>query len=62
MNLDKLLGIFAFVIAGMLVPTAIYTFAEGHYLLGVIRVMLIIANAWMGWEDLRKGFAEKKED
>lgn len=60
MNLDKLLGIFAFVIAGMLVPTAIYAFAEGHYLLGVIRVMLIIANAWMGWGDLKHGFG--KED
>ena len=60
MNLNKLLGIFAFIVAGMLVPTTIYAFTEGDYLLGAIRVMLIIANAWMGWEDLKRGFA--KED
>ena len=60
MNLDKLLGIFAFVIAGMLIFSAGLAFAEDHYLLGVIPVMLIIANCWLGWEDLKRGFA--KED
>ena len=60
MNLDKLLGIFAFIIAGMLVFSAILAFTEGHYLLGAIQVMLIIANCWLGWEDLKRGFA--KED
>ena len=61
MNLDKLLGIFAFVIAGMLILSAILAFAEGHYILGVIRVMLIIANCWLGWGDLKSGFAKDKE-
>lgn len=58
MNLDKLLGIFAFIIAGMLVFSAILAFTDGHYLLGVIRVMLIVANCWLGWEDLKRGFAK----
>jgi hypothetical protein len=60
MNLDKLLGIFAFIIAGMLVFSAILAFTEGHYLLGAIRVMLMILNCWVGWGDLKSGFA--KED
>ena len=60
MNLDKLLGIFAFMVAGMLIFSAALAFAEGHYLLGVIRVMLVIANCWLGWGDLKRGFA--KED
>lgn len=60
MNLDKLLGIFAFIIAGMLVFSAILAFTEDHYLLGVIRVILIVTNCWIGWGDLMRGFA--KED
>lgn len=59
MNLDKLLGIFAFIIVGMLVFSAILAFVEGHYLLGAIRVMLIAANCWLGWEDLKSGFAKE---
>ena len=59
MNLDKLLGIFGFIIVGMLIFSAVLAFAEGHYLLGAIRVMLIIASCWAGWANLKSGFAEE---
>lgn len=58
MNLNKLLGVFAFIIAGMLIFSATLAFAEGHYLLGVIRVMFIVLNCWLGWGDLKSGFAK----
>ena len=62
MNINKLLGIFAFIVAGMLIFSAAFAFTEGHYLLGVMRVMLVITNCWLGWLDLKSGFAKDKED
>lgn len=52
MKSSLFLGIFAFVLVGMLIFTASLAFAEGHYLLGAIRVMLIIFNCFFGWKDL----------
>ena len=59
MNLDKFLGIFAFVIVGMLTLAVILDFAEGNYFLGVIRIMLIVFECRFGWRDLKRGFGKE---
>lgn len=53
MKLSLFLGIFAFVMVGMLSLTTISAFMQGQLFLGLIRLGLLISSVFIGYIDLK---------